>query len=345
MTRSSSILHASFLIAALAACSRSESKPTQNKPVEEVVAPAAVDPKTIFEQSGDKLVAEGDGPSALTWHGVMLAVVQRGDEIMIRAYGAAGATDVSKRMPPGDLDNELELAENGAAVLFHSSSLSGRVEGVGALLAYDYTRIVWDAGKLAPVVRETWSCDETDTPNGICNLPAWAGGTGTPAAAKPPTAAEAAEVMKAWLMAISDGDTSTAPALMSDTFVLVGNQELRGPRACPTGGPLMATTKAQRRQAAQCTYDVLSPEVAYLAKKAVPTRVQTEWPETEGSWPDESDPDVASLLAAGPAGSLAFVPVYKTSGGIEWGAVGVVANVDGGARLVGVYVVAPLLGG
>ena len=133
--------------------------------------PAPPAPVPVALGAGETVAAE------LAWPAgggtVTLAAVARGDEIVIRAFTAAGATEVT-RTTVFHGETSLRLGTGGAAI-FAVETLLGRVAGVGAIFQYEVARLEWDAAAGAPVVRETWSCSEDDT-DGSCERPAWAEG-------------------------------------------------------------------------------------------------------------------------------------------------------------------------
>jgi hypothetical protein len=338
-----------MMIMFAAACSKSEATSKKDvpspAPASASAAAPAVDPMTVLEKSGDKL-AEGAKP--VRWHDVVIAAVAHGDGVLLRAYSAAGASDIGNELSSGD-DLSFELGGGGAYVVFHSSSLVARVQEVGALFDLTYARVDWDAKTGKPVLGEVWTCDESATPD--CKEPAWIGNTEAAPSAPPappapsatmpvaaPSAADATAVVAKWLGAIAGGKGDAALPFMSDDVRIMINEDARA-GACPESLRADAKTPAERAAAAQCVYDNHGTEVKILAKKAAKAHVYTSFDAiSEGGEFINGDEDSAFLTAGAAPGSLAFVAVSTSISGV----VAVVANTPAGARVVGAYVWAPI---
>ncbi len=105
--------------------------------------------------------------------GVRLAAITRGDQVVLRAFTAHGAIDVTPAEPEADLGYALRGAATGDAMLFQTFARVGRAPGVGVLLAYTTMRIE-AAADGTPRVTQTWRCDEAQAAGGECTPPAWA---------------------------------------------------------------------------------------------------------------------------------------------------------------------------
>lgn len=134
-------------------------------------------PKGVQLETGEKFASPPEGTSRVEagWEAggetFFLAAIERGDKLVIRAFGnKSAAFDVDVIEPIGSLGATLTRTKDG--IVFTSKDLAGRAAEVGALLAYEARLITFDGGK--PKVAKKWSCDETTAKKGICNLPAWA---------------------------------------------------------------------------------------------------------------------------------------------------------------------------
>jgi hypothetical protein len=159
-----------MLLAALVlagACSRDGEAGAPAPAPKPAPAPEA---KPVTLRAGETLATELAWPVA--GGAVTLAAVVRDQEVVVRAFTAAGGLDVTRPVDEGLDSNELRIVRGGSAVVFEASTMLGRVAEVGAVFSYDLALIEWDAAAGAPVVRETWSCDEEEHPD--CARPDWA---------------------------------------------------------------------------------------------------------------------------------------------------------------------------
>jgi hypothetical protein len=101
---------------------------------------------------------------------IALTVVARGDHLVVRAFTATDAYDVTKP-ELSDSPGSLHLTKTGAA--FVEEMVVGREPEVGALSACWITRIEWVHANKQLAAIDTWSCDESEQQK-PCQFPAWA---------------------------------------------------------------------------------------------------------------------------------------------------------------------------
>jgi hypothetical protein len=101
---------------------------------------------------------------------IALTIVNRDDEVVVRAFTAAGAVDVTKPSEPGGEGDVLVRTKTGLMLV--STDIVGRAPEVGALTLFTITRLEWNAAKKQLAATETWSCDESEVEE--CHRPAWA---------------------------------------------------------------------------------------------------------------------------------------------------------------------------
>ncbi|HLL23906.1 MAG TPA: hypothetical protein VK427_17330 [Kofleriaceae bacterium] len=163
--------------------SKEASKEEPKPPAVETLAPKPVAGETPAKAAvkladGEKLAMIDGGTNPLSWtpggQPVEVAVVTKDRKAWVRAYTAKGQVDVTTPVEFEDEQISLSARNGGKALHVRSRTLAGRVEGAGAVFAYDDSLITWDEAAGKPVVSDSWKCDETTAKNADCdNGPAW----------------------------------------------------------------------------------------------------------------------------------------------------------------------------
>ncbi|HLL21589.1 MAG TPA: hypothetical protein VK427_05630 [Kofleriaceae bacterium] len=188
--------HIGFVVVtvALLACKSKEAVDVPPaKPVERVTTT-----KPSVRLAADEALADiKDGTNPTSWtagnQAVEVAVISKNDKAWVRAYLADRQVDVTTPVELRDGEISLAQRQGGTALHLRIRSLSGRVEGVGTVFAYEDSLITWDAAAAKPLVSDRWTCDEMTARGDECSAgPAWTSDRPIPPRKLRPTFAGAA---------------------------------------------------------------------------------------------------------------------------------------------------------
>lgn len=316
------------ILLATAACT-SAAPPPAPAPAPSEPAAKPVEAKGPVVLAAGELLAPvaGGSRNQQTWHvpggPIELATIQRGDQVVLRAFTANGAFDVTAPNKVG-LDNAVVVVDDGTAVLLQQRShLRPSPSTPDTMLSrYTVTRINWDESASKPILGETWSCDETD--DDPCLPPSWADDNNPVGPARRPANDEAIVAVQEWLAAIDKLDVAAVEAAMARGFRLGVSSGTSSFDACTAFGTVVETKgTGQRTDAAACMIDALDSGGAKKLAKRVTAKSVTSGPSYE--------------LEGGP--NDAYVTITASDGTYaEWTLVATVTYVELETRITGALV-------